>query len=91
MGYVSPGRQVDLEKLGGALVVAAAVILAIRTASRDPIFNPRDSNREWEAEMDFALNVASALLFRATCDHAELFRQTIVNSAESVIAEDEMR
>lgn len=90
MGHVDPGKQIDLEKLGGAFMVGAAIIFAIRTARRDPIFCPRDSNRDWEAEMDFALNVTKALLSRATSHHAEFFRQTVVKVREGVVREDVM-
>jgi hypothetical protein len=88
MGYLSPDKQIDLQKLGGALVMGAAIILAIRTARREPIFDPRDSNRDWDQEMDFALNVAKGLLSRATSLHAEFFRQTAVKFTEGVVEED---
>jgi hypothetical protein len=91
MGYLSPDKQIDLEKLGGSLVIGAAVILAIRTARREPTFDPRDSNRDWDAEMDFALGVAKMLLSRATAKHAELFRQTAVKFTEGVVDEDLMK
>jgi hypothetical protein len=91
MGYLSPDKEIDLEKLGGVLVIGAAIILAIRTARREPIYDPRDSNRDWDQEMDFAINVADALVSRATCRHAELFRQTAVKVTDEVIVEEDVR
>ena len=88
MGRLAHDRMIDLQHLGGTLVVGAAVILAIRTARRPPEFNPRDSNRDWDEEIQFALNITSALLERATIQHAELFRQTLTKFTDGIVAED---
>jgi hypothetical protein len=89
MAYVGSEKQIDNERLGGVLVMGAAIILAIRTARREPIYNPRESNRDWEAEIDFALGVSMQLLGRATSYHAELFRHKVVKYTDGIVAEDE--
>ena len=88
MGIISHGRQVDLERLGGTLIVGAAIILAIRTARREPAFDPRGSNRDWDAEIHFAIDVTSAILMYATTHHAELFRQKTVTFTDGIHEED---
>jgi hypothetical protein len=90
MGYLANDRMIDLKKLGGTLVVGAAVILAIRNARREPEFNPHFANRDWEAEIDFALTLTCALLERATTQHAELFHQVAVKVTDGIVPEDIM-
>ena len=91
MGHLASDRIIDLQRLGGTLVIGAAIILAIRTARRPPQYDPRDSNRDWDEEMQFALNLTSALLERATNQHAELFRQTVVKFTDGIVEEDIMK
>lgn len=90
MGHLASDRMIDLKRLGGTLVVGAAVILAIRTARREPRYETNLSNRDWEAEIDFALTLTSALLERATTKHAELFHQTAIKFTEGIVQEDIM-
>ena len=91
MGRPPHDRTVDLQRLGGALVTGASVILAIRTARREPVFDPRDSNRDWEQEIHFAVDLTAALLSYAIAQHAELFRQTAVKFTDGIVEEDIMK
>ncbi|HEX5283270.1 MAG TPA: hypothetical protein VFW30_04050 [Bryocella sp.] len=90
MSRLRPDRTVELQRLGGALVSGAAVILAIRTARKAPEFDPRDSNRDWDQEIHFAVDLTAALLSYAISQHAELFRQTAVTFTDGVVEEDIM-
>ncbi|HZQ43114.1 MAG TPA: hypothetical protein VFA99_07670 [Acidobacteriaceae bacterium] len=90
MGRPAHDRTVDLQRLGGALVTGASVILAIRTARREPVFDPRDSNRDWEKEIHFAVDLTAMLLSYAIAQHAELFRQTAVKFTDGIVEEDIM-
>lgn len=90
MARLAHDRKIDDERLGGVLVIGAAIILAIRTARREPIYDVRGSNRDWGAEIDFALELTKRILGHATSEHAEMFRQTIVKFTEEVVADDEM-
>jgi hypothetical protein len=91
MGYLPPDRTTDLPRLGGALVTAAAVILAIRTARREPEYDLRDSNRDWDAEIHFAVNLSAAVLGYAIAKHAELFPTTAVKFTDGIVKEDIMK
>lgn len=88
MGRPPHDRIVDLPRLGVPLVIGAAVILAVRTARREAKFDPRDSNRDWEAEIHFAVDVSAALLGYAIGQHAELFHQTAVKFTNGIVEED---
>ncbi len=67
-------REIDLERLGPTLMISASIILAIRTAKRPPEYSENLSNRDWEAELDFAVKIASRLLDAATRRKPEFFR-----------------
>lgn len=88
MGHLPPDRTVDLQRLGGALVTGAAVILAIRTARREPHYDLRDSNRDWDAEIHFAVDLTAAVLGHAIAKHAELFPQIPVKFTDGIYEED---
>lgn len=68
-------KQVDFERLGGALVLAASVILAIRTAKKESLRHVDVSNRDWEEEVDHALKLAHMLMAHATARYPQSFRQ----------------
>lgn len=91
MGRPPHDRTVDLQRLGGALVTGASVILAIRTARREPVYDLRDSNRDWDQEIHFAVDLTAALLSYAIAQHAELFRQTAVTFTDGIVEEDIMK
>ncbi len=67
-------REIDYERLGATLVIAAAIILAIRTARRPPLYDESFSNRDWGDEMDFATKVAGHLVSTATRRKPEFFK-----------------
>ena len=67
-------REIDYERLGATLVIAAAIILAIRTARKPPRYDEGFSNRDWEEEMDFATRVAGHLVNAATRRKPEFFK-----------------
>lgn len=53
----------------GARVTCASVILAIRTARREHVFDPRGSNRDWDKEIHFVVALSAApaeLRYRTT-------------------------
>ena len=91
MGTLPHDRRTDLTRLGGALVTGAAVILAIRTARREPKYNPRDSNRDWDAEIHFAIEVCTTLLGHAIAHHAEFFPHVPVKFTDGIVQEDIMK
>jgi len=68
-------KQVDDERLGPTLVIAASVILAIRTARHNPLREPMFENRALEAEIDVALKLAHNLLTTASHRWPRLFKQ----------------
>ena len=90
MGRLPHDRTTDLQRLGGALVSSAAVILAIRTARRDPEYDLRDSNRDWDAEIHFAVNLSAAVLGYAIAQHAEIFPNIPVKFTDGIVQEDIM-
>ena len=67
-------KRIDYERLGPTMMLSAAVILAIRTAKRPPQFDQAFSNRDWEAEFEFAVKIASRLLNIAIHRKPELFQ-----------------
>ena len=81
-------RRIDYERLGGALVIGACVILAIRTARRDAHLNAMLANRELAVEVEFALGLASMVLSHATSKHAEMFHQRTAKFTEGVVEDD---
>lgn len=90
MGVLPPDRKTDLTRLGGALVTGAAVILAIRTARREPRYDLRDSNRDWDAEIKFAVELCTAVLGHAVARHAEFFPHVPVTVTGGIVEEDIM-
>jgi len=88
MGYLPHDRTTDLTRLGGALVTASAVILAIRTARREPKYDLRDSNRDWDAEIKFAVELSTAVLGHAIAHHAEFFPSVPVKFTDGIVEED---
>lgn len=91
MGVLPHNRKTDLTRLGGALVTGAAVILAIRTARREPEYDLRDSNRDWDAEIRFAVELCTAVLGYAVAHHAEMFPHVPVEFTDGIVEEDIMK
>ena len=52
----------DLPKLGPSLLIASALILAIRTARWPADHDARLSNNELEKEIDYAISLAHSVL-----------------------------
>ena len=50
------------QRLGPTMMISASLILAIRTAKRPPEYSKYLSNRDYEAELEFAVKVAGRLL-----------------------------
>ena len=68
-------RDVDLERLGPSVALAAAQIFAIRNARRPAEYDASLSNREIEAEVDFAVHLAGMIVVQAARKHPALFRK----------------
>ena len=69
-------KEVDRERLGPTLDIAASMIVAIRTARMlKPEGDPLLSNRELDEEIDRALKLAQRVLSSATHRWPEMFRQ----------------
>ena len=68
-------RDVDLERLGASVALAAAQIFAIRNARLPPYYDATLSNRDIEAEVDFAVQMAGMVIIRATQKYPALFRK----------------
>jgi hypothetical protein len=67
-------KEIDYERLGPTMMIAASLILAVRTARRPTEYSDNLSNREWEEEFAFAVKVASSLLSIAIQRKPELFK-----------------
>jgi hypothetical protein len=55
-------RQVDLSRLGPTMVIASALILAIRTAKWPRIHTETASRIEWDLEVEQAVRMAHSVL-----------------------------
>ena len=68
-------KQVDYQRLGPTLTIAASLIVAIRTA-RWPLFRESTASaRDWEAEVDHAIRLAHMVLTHLTASKSSLFVQ----------------
>ena len=82
-------REVDLSKLGLALVTGAAVILAIRTARREAVkADPHCSDRDLGNEVDFAVHLVARILATAISRHAEFFEQRVQEFTSGIVDTD---
>ena len=61
------------------MMISASIILAIRTAKRPPQYSENLSTRDWEAEFEFAVKMASSLLGIAIHRKPELFQHKDVD------------
>ena len=50
----------------------------------------RDSNRDWDAEIHFAVNLSAAVLGYAIAQHAEMFPHIPVKFTDGIVQEDIM-
>lgn len=68
-------ERIDFPKLGPSLLIASALILAIRTARRAADYDPHLSNKDLEKEIDYAIGLAHSLLSKLLSKHDSLFPQ----------------
>jgi len=67
--------RVDLPKLGPSLLIASALILAIRTARWPPDYDAHLSNKSLEKEIEFAIGLANSVLSKLLTKHESIFPQ----------------
>lgn len=91
MGRLAHDRKIDYSELGGTLVQAACIILAIRTARREARMDAMTAQPEWDGEVSFALQLARKVLSHATTHDAEFFRQRAVEFTTGVVEEDVLK
>jgi hypothetical protein len=75
MGIEVGGHQerTDWPKLGPSLLIASALILAIRTARWPATHDAHLSNKELEKEIDYAISVASSVLSKLVSKNDTIF------------------
>jgi hypothetical protein len=71
-------REVDIEKLGPALLIASSLVLAIRTAKWSPIHSDGLAIVDWDKEVEHSARVAKIVFSHLTARHPELFQATNV-------------
>ena len=67
-------REVDLQKLGPALIIASSLVLAIRTARWTPTHSDGLANMEWEKEIEHSVRIAKIVLSHVTARCPEMFQ-----------------
>jgi hypothetical protein len=67
-------QDVDHQKLGGALLIASSLVLAIRTARWSPTHSDGLSNVEWDKEVEHSVRIAKVVLSHLTGRYPELFQ-----------------
>ncbi len=63
----------DWPKMGPSLLIATALILAIRTAKWSPISRVHESNRDLEVEIEYASHLAGRVLSALVVRKPEIF------------------
>jgi hypothetical protein len=63
----------DWPKLGPSLLIAAGLILAIRTAKRPAVFDPSFSDTDLDAEIEYSIHLASRVLSMLMKRNAAIF------------------
>jgi hypothetical protein len=66
-------ERTDLPKLGPSLLIASALILAIRTARWIATHDARLSNKDLEKEIDYAVALAHSVLSKLLTEHESIF------------------
>jgi hypothetical protein len=66
-------REVDHQKLGPALLIAASLVLAIRTARWSPTHSDGLANVDWQKEVEHSVRIAKIVLSHLTAHSPELF------------------
>jgi hypothetical protein len=67
-------REVDIQKLGPALLIASSLVLAIRTAKWSPTHSDGLATVDWDREVEHSVRVARIVLSHLTARHTELFQ-----------------
>jgi hypothetical protein len=68
-------QRPDWPKMGPSLLIATAVILAIRTAKWPAVFDKSTSHPELDREIDFAAHLARSVLSRLMAKESAVFPQ----------------
>ena len=66
-------KEVDYQKLGPALLIAASLVLAIRTARWPATHSDGLADMEWQKEVEHSARVARAMLTHLTSLFPSLF------------------
>ncbi|HWC18067.1 MAG TPA: hypothetical protein VG498_13690 [Terriglobales bacterium] len=77
----------DWPKIGPSLLIATALIVAIRTAKWSAAIEVRNSNSELDKEIAYAANVAQRVLSALTSSHPSIFP----SKKTAVVSTDERR
>lgn len=67
-------REIEQERLGPTIAIAASVILGMRTARWTATHSDELSASQWDKEIEHSVRVAKTLVSHLTTRHPELFR-----------------
>ena len=67
-------NEVDQQKLGPAMIIAAGVILGMRTIRWEATHSDGLSSTEWEKEVEHSVRIAKIVLSHLTSRCPELFQ-----------------
>jgi hypothetical protein len=67
-------KEVEQERLGATLAIAASLILGVRTAHWPATHSEGLSDAEWDREIEHSVRMARTVLSHLTTKHPELFR-----------------
>jgi hypothetical protein len=67
-------REVDIQKLGPALLITSSLVLAIRTAKWSATHSDGLATVEWDQEVEHSARVARIVLSHLAARHPELFQ-----------------
>lgn len=67
-------KEVEQERLGPTLAIAASLVLGIRTAKWPVTHSEGLSDAEWDKEIENSVRIARTVLSHLTTRHPELFR-----------------
>lgn len=82
-------EDIDLSKLGGALLIASALVLAIRTARWSArTGQEQTADSALETEIQHAIAVTTSLLGRLLARYPSYFRKQQIDRRERIFEED---
>jgi hypothetical protein len=67
-------KEVDHERLGPTLAIAASLVLGIRTAKWPATHSEGLSDAEWDKEIEHSVRIARMVLSHLTARHPDMFR-----------------